>query len=337
MLIAGNAMHADIPLDAPGSGFMGWLMTMLGQHVGFPVPVGGASGLSEALARRFTGYGGELRCSTRAERILVRDGRAVGVRTSPGDTVTARHAVGADVAAPNLYGGLVDWSDLPERVRRRMAEFEWDPGTLKLDWALDGPIPWRNPPSAMPGTIHLSESVDELARALLQLRSGRTPERPFLLMGQMTTADPTRSPAGTESAWAYTHVPSDVDVAAVAEQVEARVEGYAPGFSDRIRARRVLGPQDLEAYDENLVGGAVNGGTASLHQQAIFRPIPGLGRAETAVAGLYLGSASAHPGGGVHGACGSNAARAALAHARVGRLVPAGARQQVLRRGSARG
>jgi phytoene dehydrogenase-like protein len=150
-------------------------------------------------------------------------------------------------------------------------------------------------------------------------------------MGQMTTADPTRSPAGTESAWAYTHVPQRIrgdaggklsgewdtaEAEAMAERIEARVEAYAPGFTDRITARRILTPPEIERRDANLVGGAVNGGTSGLRQELVLRPIPGLGRAETAIKSLYLASAAAHPGGGVHGACGSNAARAALFHAR---------------------
>jgi phytoene dehydrogenase-like protein len=149
-------------------------------------------------------------------------------------------------------------------------------------------------------------------------------------MGQMTTADPTRSPAGTESAWAYTHVPQTTrgdaggeltgrwdpaEAEAMAARIEARVEDYAPGFTDRIAARRILTPAELERRDANLVGGAVNGGTSGLRQELVLRPMPGLGRAETAIKSLYLASASAHPGGGVHGACGSNAARAALFHA----------------------
>jgi phytoene dehydrogenase-like protein len=149
----------------------------------------------------------------------------------------------------------------------------------------------------------------------------------------MAAADPSRAPEGAESLWLYTHVPhhttSDAgdgditgrwdssDVERMADRMQARIEAYAPGFGDRILARRALGPRELEARDENLVGGAVNGGTANLHQQLVFRPVPGPGRAETPVAGLFLASASAHPGGGVHGACGSNAARAALAHDRL--------------------
>ncbi|RYI99365.1 MAG: NAD(P)/FAD-dependent oxidoreductase [Actinomycetales bacterium] len=137
----------------------------------------------------------------------------------------------------------------------------------------------------------------------------------------MTTTDPTRSPAGTESMWAYTHVPQggSWDASACeryADVVQARLEEIAPGFGDRVLARRVLGPHELEARDANLVGGAINGGTAQLRQQLVLRPVPGLGRAETGVRGLFLGSASAHPGGGVHGACGRNAARAAIASRR---------------------
>jgi phytoene dehydrogenase-like protein len=333
MLVAGNALHADIAMDAPGSGLMGWLLAMLGQHVGFPVPQGGAGELSEALARRLTSKGGVVRTSTRADRVLVESGRAVGVVTSHGERVGARRAVVADVVAPTLYGGLVDWADLPGRLRRHMDGFEWDPGTFKVDWALDGAVPWANAPGRAPGTVHIADSLEDLAISQLQITNGAVPARPFLLTGQMTTTDPTRSPPGTESVWAYTHVPRDVrydagsggiegawddsDNERMADRMQARIEEHAPGFGDRVRARRVLSPRGLQDLDENLDGGALNGGTSSLHQQAVLRPTPGLGRAETPVRGLYLASASAHPGGGVHGACGSNAARAALFHDKV--------------------
>jgi phytoene dehydrogenase-like protein len=334
-LVAGNALHADIAMDAPGSGLMGWLLAMLGQHEGFPVPQGGAGELSGALARRFGAKGGRTRCSTRADMVLVDRGTATGVVTSHGDTIRARRAVVADVVAPTLYGGLVDWSNLPDRLHRHMEGFDWDPGTFKVDWALDGPIPWRNPPPAAPGTVHVADSLEDLATAQMQVSGGAVPERPFLLVGQMTTTDPTRSPRGTESVWAYTHVPHQVvydagggeitgawnaaDNERMADRMQARIEEYAPGFGARVRVRRILSPRDLESLDENLVGGSLNGGTSSMHQQVVLRPTPGTGRAETPVRNLYLASASAHPGGGVHGACGSNAARAALFHDRLSR------------------
>lgn len=340
MLVAANAAHSDIPIDAPGSGLMGWLLAMVGQHLGFPVPVGGAGMLSAAMVRRFESLGGTVVTGTRATEVVVRGGRAVAVRTEHGEVITARRAVVADVAATSLYGDLVAWEHLPARLRRAMGRFEWDPGTIKVDWALDGPVPWTDAPASRPGTVHVAESVDELATSYAQVSSHAVPARPFLLFGQMASADPGRAPAGQESAWAYTHVPQEVrhdagpdgltgswnrdETERMADRMQARVEEYAPGFGDRILARRVLGPRELEERDENLVNGALNGGTSALHQQLVFRPVPGRGRAETPVQGLYLGSASAHPGGGVHGACGSNAARAALAHGRIRRLLPGG-------------
>jgi phytoene dehydrogenase-like protein len=340
MLIAANAAHADIPMDAPGSAVMGWLLAMVGQHLGYPVPKGGAGMLAEAMANRLKSVGGEIHVDTRVEEVLVKDGRAVGVRTEHGEVYEARQAVVADVSAPALYGRLVTWDHLPAKLRRRMESFEWDPATFKVDWALDGPVPWASPPEKEPGTVHIAESVDELAISGAQIASGLVPETPFLLMGQMAASDPTRAPAGHESVWAYTHIPqhirgdagdgsiegrwADGDAERMADRMQARLEKYAPGFGERIKARRILAPPDLQSRNENLVNGALNGGTAGLHQQLVFRPVPGLGRAETPVKGLYLSSSSAHPGGGVHGACGSNAARAALAHARVRRILAAG-------------
>jgi phytoene dehydrogenase-like protein len=337
ILLAGNAGHADIPLNASGSGLMGILMTMLGQTVGFPVPRGGAGVLAHALADRLTSLGGTIHCANEVTSVEVRDRRAVAVRTAAGERYVARHAVIADVTAPHLFGGLVPAADLPQRTRSAMRSFEMDPGTVKVDWALDGPVPWREEPPYAPGTFHVADSVEQMTEALNQVSSQTIPAKPFMLAGQMTTTDPTRSPAGTESLWAYTHVPQDVtqdagdgtvrgvwdedDCQRFADRMQDRIEQLAPGFGSRIIARRVLGPREMEARDANLIGGGVNGGTAQLHQQLVFRPVPGLGRAETPIRGLYLGSASAHPGGGVHGGPGMNAARAAIVHRRAGKLV----------------
>ena len=338
LMLAGNAGHADIPLTSPGSGLFGLLMTMLGQTVGFPVPVGGAGELTAALARRLVARGGEVRCSAEVAGVDVDGGRAVGVRLRDGERVRAGRAVVATVVVPHLYGGLVDWADLPARTRRRMDGFQLDPSTVKVDWALDGPVPWASPPAHDPGTVHVSDSLTQMVEALTQVAGGAIPARPFLLAGQMTTADPSRSPEGTQSLWAYTHVPQRTredageegltgrwdrdECERFADRVQERFERLAPGFGSSVVARRVLGPHELEARDANLVGGAINGGTSQLQQELVLRPIPGSGRAETPVKGLYLGSASAHPGGGVHGAPGMNAARAALARSRVERLRP---------------
>jgi phytoene dehydrogenase-like protein len=166
--------------------------------------------------------------------------------------------------------------------------------------------------------VHLGVDVDGFVDFAADLTVGRIPQRPFLLFGQMTTSDPSRSPQGTESAWAYSHVPIGTvdDPDRLEEHVDrmtAAIERVAPGFSDTVLARAVQSPADLEAADSNLGGGAINAGTSAVHQELVFRPVPGLGRPETPVPGLYLAGASAHPGGGVHGACGWNAARAALA------------------------
>ena len=327
-LVVGNAAHGDVALGTRGSGIFGLLLAMTAQSHGFPAPVGGAGALSRALADRLEARGGRLMCGTRVERVLVRDGRARAVRTAGGDVVRARRAVLADVPAPALYGGLVPWDDLPGRARGLMRLFRWDPGTVKVDWALSGPVPWAEQPSAAPGTLHLGETTAEVERFQRELDAHAVPSRPFVLAGQMATTDPTRAPAGTESLWAYVHVPqhatSDAgrggitgrwdhaDTERMADRVQARFEEHAPGFGDRVLARRVLGPRELQARNANLHHGALNGGTSALSRQLVLRPVPGLAGPATPVRGLYLASASAHPGGGVHGACGANAAHAAL-------------------------
>jgi phytoene dehydrogenase-like protein len=318
LLLAGNALHTDLPPEGAGSAVFGWLLAMLGQTVGFPVPVGGTSRIVDALVQRLEKAGGTLRLDSPVERVVVEGGAATGVRLRGGEQVSVRRAVLADVAAPALYRDLVGVDQLPPRLVRDLDTFEWDTATLKVNWALGGPIPWQNPDAAAAGTVHLGADMNGLTYYAADLAAGKWPAHPFLLLGQMTTSDPSRSPAGTESAWAYTHLPagSHVDAGQVREHValvEAVIERQAPGFRDCILARTVQGPAELQAADANLFAGAVNGGTTALHQQLVFRPVPGLARAETPVERLYLAGASAHPGGGVHGACGSNAARAALA------------------------
>ena len=328
LLLAGNALHADLPPEATGSGGYGWLMSMLGQQFGFPVPVGGASALTDALVRRLESRGGAVRCEAPVTAVVTRAGRAVAARTAAGEEVPARRAVLADVSAPALYGALLDHSDVPDGVLADLERFQWDFATFKVDWALGGPVPWTAPQAARAGTVHVVDGVDGLTRFAAQIACRHVPDEPFAVFGQMTTADPTRSPAGTESAWAYTHLPHRVradagtdgltgtwersEQEAMADRIETQVERYAPGFRARIRARRILAPPTLEAMNANLHGGAINGGTTAIHQQLFFRPVPGTGRPETPVEALYLASAAAHPGGGVHGAPGANAARAAL-------------------------
>ncbi|MER5204145.1 NAD(P)/FAD-dependent oxidoreductase [Streptomyces sp. NPDC002825] len=328
LLIAGNALHADLgPESALGGGF-GWLMCMLGQDHGFPVPVGGAGRLTDALVARLRERGGRVLCGRTVSRVVVRNGRAVGVRTADGTEIATRRAVLADVPAPLLYERLLGEEHLPAALRADLRRFQWDFATVKVDWALSRPIPWACAGARRAGTVHVAEGVDALTRFAGQLAMHQVPDVPFTVLGQMTTADPSRSPAGTESAWGYTHVPQHIrsdagdegiagrwdahEKEAIAARVESGIERLAPGFRAAVLARRVLTPPDLERLNPALVGGAVNQGTTSLHQQLMFRPLPGTGRPGTPIRGLYLCSATAHPGGGVHGAPGANAARAAL-------------------------
>jgi phytoene dehydrogenase-like protein len=238
------------------------------------------------------------------------------VRTAAGLTVRARRAVLADVSAPALYQRMLPADALPARLHDDLRHFAWDTPVVKVNWALESPIPWKSPNVAGAGTVHLGADGRGLTRWSSDIESETLPQSPFMLLGQMTTTDPSRSPEGTESVWAYTHMPrgvaDDESADEVARRIDAVVEEHAPGFSGRILHRHVQRPSDLTAADANLEHGAVNGGTAQLFQQLVFRPVPGLGRAETVVEGLYLASASSHPGGGVHGVCGYLAAKAAL-------------------------
>jgi phytoene dehydrogenase-like protein len=327
-LLAGNALHADFSPEHPGGGIYGWVLVGLAQQVGFPVPEGGSGRVTDALVRRLEARGGRVRCGARVTEIVVRRGRAAGVRTAAGDALPARRAVLADVAAPALYLSLLAREHVPARVLSALRRFNHGNATFKVDWALDGPIPWLAEDTGRAGTVHIAESVDELTETAGQLVRRQIPSAPFLVAGQYARTDPTRMPPGKEVLWSYTHIPQDVAGDAggegltgawderererFADRIAAQIERVAPGFRDRVLARTITAPADFEAQDANLAGGALNGGTAELYQQLVFRPIPGLGRSETPIPGLYLASASAHPGGGVHGGCGDIAARAAL-------------------------
>lgn len=328
MLLGGCAGHSDLSPAEPGSGIFGWLLCMLGQQVGFPAPEGGSGRLTEALLRRLESRGATVLTGTPVDRVLVRDGRATGVHLADGRSLQAARGVLADIDAPTLFRDLVGTEHLPRRARQDLRRFEWDPSTLKVNWALSGPLPWTAQAAVGAGTVHLGVDMDGLVDFNEALARQQMPREPFLLLGQMSTADPTRSPAGTEVVWCYTHIPRALRdqpdaLAAQVQRIEEVLDRHAPGFRDLVLRRVVQTPADLEAADANLVGGAINGGSSKLHQELVFRPFSGLGRAETPVEGLYLAGASAHPGGGVHGGPGSNAARAALLHGRGRTRLPA--------------
>lgn len=320
-LLAGNAMHADIPPTSAGSGLYGWLMSMLAQDVGFPSPRGGTIQLAEALRRRAESAGARVETGVSVHSIQVRGRRVHGVQTQGGRTIRARRAVVADTSALQLYTRLLDTDAVPGGLRRRLRRFTWDLPTVKLNFRLAGPAPWTAPAAHGAAVVHAGHDLPGIIRWAADLESARVPDRPFALVGQMSTIDAGRSPAGTEALWLYTHLPRGMhdDARAVRETIdgsERMLESLAPGVGALVTDRWVQTPQELQASDANLGRGAVGGGTQQLFQQALWRPVTGLGGPRTHVEGLYLGSAAVHPGGGVHGGCGYLAARAALQDSR---------------------
>ncbi|HYI18588.1 MAG TPA: NAD(P)/FAD-dependent oxidoreductase [Solirubrobacteraceae bacterium] len=307
-----SAGHSDARPSDPGSGIAVAYLNLLGHAVGWPSPEGGAGRLADALVSYLRELGGDVRCGARVTRMHASSGRVTGVEIAGGERVAAEIVVAA--VMPHALATLAG-DALTPTYRSMLRRYRYGPATLKVDWALDGPIPWLAPELREAGTVHVGGSEQELA-ATIDESHHRLPERPFLLLGQQTLADPTRAPAGKHTAWAYTHGPRrGVDWRAEqdrhVERVEAHVESYAPGFRERILARHVLGPADLQRRNANLVEGDVGGGTYRL-RQVILRPMPKLSPYTTPVRGLYLGSAAAFPGGAVHGVPGDAAARAAV-------------------------
>jgi phytoene dehydrogenase-like protein len=309
----GAAMHGDTPPGKPGGAIAAAYLNLLGHAVGWPSPRGGAGRLADALVGYLESLGGKVRTGARVDAVTSSAGRATGVTIADGEWVSAKLVI-ADVMPDALarLGGEA----LSRWYRELIKRYVYGPATLKLDWALDGPIPWSDPGVRGAGTVHVGGGEAELLDTIAASARG-LPERPFLLLGQQTVADPTRAPEGKHTAWAYTHGPHDLAVwdelstARQVERVEAQVERYAPGFRDRVLARHVLSPSELQARNANLVAGDVGGGSYVL-RQVVFRPVPTLSPYRTPLKGLFLGSAAAFPGGAVHGVPGDAAARAAL-------------------------
>lgn len=326
VLLACGASHADVSIDAPGSTPGAMVLAMVAQELGMPVPVGGAGRLAAALVECVTTAGGEVCTGSPVTRVVIERNRAVGVETD-GGAVRARRAVLADTGAVALFRDLVGEAALPASFLRGLRRFRQGTGVFKLDLALDGPVPWSSGELADCGVVHLTGSLADMARATDAARHGRVPDQPMLVVGQQSLADPSRAPAGGHTLWVETHVPGRPDrgdwadlAPAFEATVIARLERHAPGLRDRIVGRAVHTPVDLEALNPNLVGGDLGGGTMSLDQQLVFRPVPGWFRYATPVRGLYLCSASAHPGGGVHGMGGRNCAHRVLGAGRRRRL-----------------
>jgi phytoene dehydrogenase-like protein len=317
-VVPGLALHVDLgPDDVAGAG-LGLSLALGAAGPGFRVPLGGARAITLALMRRIEEAGGQVRCGERVEQVLVRGRQAVGVRTARGEEIRAARAVLADTGAPALFLQLLQDCDTPSWLRRQMRRFRYGWGTFKMDWALSGPVPWTSAEARESAVVHAGDSLADLTAFTAEVRAGRLPSNPYLVVGQQSIADASRAPAGGQTLWAYSRVPSHPEGGwqkhreAFADRVEARLEGLAPGFRSLVLGRAIFAPPDLEALDENLVGGDLGGGSARLPQLLFFRPAFPYFRHRTPVRGLYLASASCHPGAGVHGACGFNAARRAL-------------------------
>jgi phytoene dehydrogenase-like protein len=318
----GSALHSDAPLASAGSAIAAVYMTLVGHGAGWPSPEGGAGRLADALVAHLRELGGELRTQATVTRIVARRGRVLGAQ------IDGHEFVGSPVVVADVLPGALArlaGEALPRRYSRGLLCYRAGPATLKLDWALDGPIPWTAPQAREAGTVHVGGSAGEVLEST-GLTAG-LPQRPFMLLGQQSLADPSRAPAGKHTAWAYTHGPQrgvdwSVECLPHVQRMEEQVERFAPGFRELILARHVLGPADLERRNANLLGGDVGGGSYAL-DQLLFRPVPSLVPYRTPLRGLYLGSAATFPGGGVHGVPGRAAARLALAEARVRRPLAA--------------
>jgi phytoene dehydrogenase-like protein len=292
-LLAGCGAHSMLPLSAAGTSAFALGLGCLGHAAGWPVAAGGSRAITDAMASLLRSLGGEIET-----------GRPVA---SLADTGPAR-AVLLDVGPGAL--AAIAGDRLPARYRRALAEFRHGPGAFKIDYALSEPVPWAAEEARRAGTVHVGGTLSEIAAAEADVAARRHAERPFVLVGQQSLADPGRAPAGRHTLWAYCHVPSGSDRDMTAA-VEGQIERFAPGFRDVVLARRATGPAALEARNPNMVGGDINGGAADLVQM-LARPMARRVPYATPDERLFLCSASTPPGGGVHGMCGWHAARAAL-------------------------
>ena len=293
-LWAGISAHAINDLAKPFTTAAGLVLAAAGHVSGWPAAVGGSQRIADALIAHLESLGGSVQ--TGVEVRTPADlpwTQAVLFDTTPGQLVR--------ILGPRM----------PDRARRRLERFRKGGGSFKVDYAVDGPVPWTNPDCHRAGTVHCGGTMEEVAAAERDVHQGRVPERPFTLVAQQSVMDPTRAPDGKQAVWAYCHVPngSEVDVT---DRIEAQIERFAPGFKDTILARTAIGPAGLEAYNANYVGGDIAGG-ATDGLQLLARPVLSPHPYRSGAPGVWLCSSSTPPGGGVHGMCGRWAAEDALA------------------------
>lgn len=324
MLFAGNATHADIGVDSAGSTPAAMLLAMAAQTRGMPVPVGGAEVLAAAMVEAAEEAGVVVRTGVDVTGVVIRGGRAVGVTCADGSGVTARRAVVADVAPTILARDLVGEEHLPGPWLEQLRRHRYTSGYFRVDLDLSAPAPWADERLRQAMVVHITGDIDELAMSQAQVRRGLLPDQPQLILGQQDRADPSRVPAGAAGLWVECHCPADPTNAKrgwekrFADRFVTRIEAHAPGVRELIVDMTVTSPNALQSLDPNLVGGDVGGGSASIDQLVVFRPVAGWSSYALPVGGLYMCGAASHPGGGVHGMCGRNAAGKVLRDARVG-------------------
>jgi len=292
-LFAGLAGHSILSLKAPITAGYGLMLGVLAHLVGWPLARGGSQRIADALVAELVAHGGTVECDRRVASLTeLPDAEAVLLDVTPRQFL----AIAGDA--------------VPDRYRKRLARFRHGPGVFKVDWALDGPIPWTNAACAGAATVHVGGTLEQVVAAEQNVQDGRLPEQPFVLLAQQSQFDRTRAPDGVETAWAYCHVPngSTVDMT---DRIESQIERFAPGFRDRIVARHTMNTAAMHDHNANYIGGDINGGVADL-RQFVGRPTVGLRPWRTPVDGVYLCSSSTPPGGGVHGMCGWHAANQVL-------------------------
>jgi phytoene dehydrogenase-like protein len=291
-LFAGVAGHSELKLQSPLSAAFGLILSAAGHAKGWPIPRGGSQQISNALAGVLRSAGGRIRRNARVARL---------------EELGEPEITMCDVSPRELVA--IAGSALPRPFRESLLQYRYCFGAFKMDWALSEPIPWRAKECRRAATVHVGGTLEEIAASERAAWYEQPPENPFVILAQPTLFDPTRAPAGRHTAWGYCHVPNGWRGSAV-DQIENQIERFAPGFRDCILARRSHTPAEMEAWDANLVGGAIGGGVVD-PLQFVFRPT--WRRYRTPLRGLYLCSASTPPGGSVHGMCGYWAARWALA------------------------
>ena len=317
-VLPGLALHVDVGPDDLFGAAIGFMLGMTATTGGFIVPRGGAQSIADAMVACLAASGGRVRLGAKVDRVIVSDGRARGVILADGEEIQAKQAVLANTDVARLLLDMVDREHVPSRVVDFMQRYPRGWGTFKVDWALSEAAPWTVEQARRSAVIHAGDSLEDLSRFTKQVRSGALPDNPYLVLGQQSLLDPTRAPDGKHTLWAYSRVPSRLpdgwaaNSEAFADRVEARIEALAPGFRATILARKIVAPTDLEAMDANLVGGDLGGGSNAWHRQLMFRPLFPYFRYRMPVDRLYLCSSYAHPGAGVHGMCGFNAANTVL-------------------------